>query len=237
MIDLAEIRKKGRKKKEKEEVAEPSKMKKKEAPGKKKPTKARSGKKTEASEPAPKPSTSKKERVEKKETTPASVPPPEPIPFEEIEESAPLPAEETEELVLDGNIEYCLTFSIRNERCAIAIEDILEIISILPITPVPNAPEEIKGIISLRGTVVPVTDLGMLLGHKDTAITEDSKIIVIKKEEEFVGFLVDRVSRTLPINLDKLEKPPVTGEHAGFLKGLYNYDKKIIMLLDGEKLT
>ncbi|HPR65380.1 MAG TPA: chemotaxis protein CheW [Thermoanaerobaculia bacterium] len=239
MIDLANIRKRSRKKKQEEEPGKPAL----DAPAEEKE------KKTKVAIPGRKRSV--KPKPSQPRTTEPGVEKPEPETEPEVIEETHSPSEEFfssstaedlkefQEMIPEESsdeIAYCLAFMIRREHCALPIEAILEIIPVLMITPVPNAPTHVMGIISLRGTVVPVIDLGMILGHKATKVTVDSKIIVLRKEEEYIGFIVDRVSRTLPIRLDTLEKPPVSGEKAGLLRGLYKHEKHIIMVMDEEKL-
>lgn len=132
-----------------------------------------------------------------------------------------------------------LLFTIAGEQYALAIERIVEIIPPRKATRVPNADETIVGIISLRGTIVSILDIRRRLGHPPLQTTgPDSRIIVVEHNGETAGFLVDRVSRVVRIDPEKIESHPVvsTNEQSVFIRGVFHHAQKLSIFLDLETL-
>lgn len=101
-----------------------------------------------------------------------------------------------------------LTFRVGDLNCGIEISYINEIISVQEITLVPHTHEYVKGIINLRGTVVPVIDMGMRFGGSEIEYTEQTCIIVLRMDEMIVGIIVDSVQDVLDIADEDIQDPP-----------------------------
>ena len=101
-----------------------------------------------------------------------------------------------------------LTFRVGDLGCGIEISYITEIISVQDITLVPHTHAYVKGIINLRGTVVPVIDMSMRFGGNAIEYTEQTCIIVLSMEEMIVGILVDGVQDVLDIADEDIQDPP-----------------------------
>jgi purine-binding chemotaxis protein CheW len=132
-----------------------------------------------------------------------------------------------------------LTFRIADEDYAVEIEQIVEIVPPRSATRVPNADESIIGIISLRGTIVTVLDLRRKLGHpSDTVQTADTRMIVVEHRGETAGFLVDRVSRVIKLDLKQLESAPVVSaaEQNDYLRGVFYVGTTLTILIDLERV-
>ncbi|PKN29699.1 MAG: chemotaxis protein CheW [Deltaproteobacteria bacterium HGW-Deltaproteobacteria-21] len=108
-----------------------------------------------------------------------------------------------------------LTFSLANEDYGIGILKIKEIIGMMPITKVPRCPEFVKGVINLRGKVIPVLDLRMRFGVDAAEYTERTCIVVVEVDSGsgniMVGLIVDSVSEVLNIKSDDIEETPSFG--------------------------
>lgn len=131
-----------------------------------------------------------------------------------------------------------LTFVINGEEYGIEIRHVTEIIGIQNITVVPDIPQYVKGVINLRGKVIPVMDvrLRFCMGARD--YDERTCIIVIKIEGQSVGMIVDRVSEVLDIPKDNIEPPPEVkkSESSRFIKGMGKMDDRVMMLLNEYQL-
>jgi len=103
-----------------------------------------------------------------------------------------------------------LTFLVGDVSYGIEISYIKEIISVQEITLVPHTHAYVKGIINLRGTVVPVIDMGMRFGGMEVVYTEQTCIIVLSMDEMIVGILVDGVQDVLNIDDENIQDPPKT---------------------------
>ncbi|MNI43763.1 Chemotaxis protein CheW [compost metagenome] len=91
--------------------------------------------------------------------------------------------------------EQYIELAVGAETCAIRIEEIHEIIKMLSITDIPFSRNEVKGVVNLRGKVVCVMSLRNLLGMSDEPYTRESRIIVVRYLDEFVGLIVDKVHK------------------------------------------
>ena len=105
-----------------------------------------------------------------------------------------------------------LTFLVGDVGYGIEISYVVEIISVQEITLVPHTHAYVKGIINLRGTVIPVIDMGMRFGHGEVVYTEKTCIIVLTLDDMSVGILVDGVQDVSNIDDDSIQDPPkITG--------------------------
>lgn len=147
-----------------------------------------------------------------------------------------IPAAEEEE---SGDLEL-LRFSLAGEEYAVDIEKIVEIVPPRGTTRVPNADPTIVGIMSLRGTIVTVFDLRRKLGHPPIDETErvDRRLIVVEREGETAGFLVDKVSRVVKLDPSEIENHPVVSaaEQSDYVGGVFQATDGLVILLDLEKI-
>jgi len=107
-----------------------------------------------------------------------------------------------------------LTFLVGDVGYGIEISYVVEIISVQEITLVPHTHSYVKGIINLRGTVVPVIDMGMRFGNGEVIYTEKTCIIVLSMDDMSVGILVDGVQDVSNIDDDSIQEPPKTTGNA-----------------------
>ena len=148
------------------------------------------------------------------------------------------------ELAVQGGEEQnqYLTFSLGGEMYAIGILHIKEIIEYGSLTTVPMMPEFIRGVINLRGAVVPVVDLSARFGRQSTEITRKTCIVIIEvqteEEKQDVGVVVDAVSEVLDIPLGEIESAPSFGAkiRADFIAGMGKVGGRFVIILDVDKV-
>ena len=135
-----------------------------------------------------------------------------------------------------------LTFTLRGEMFAIGILNIKEILEYGQLTGVPMMPEFIRGVINLRGSVVPVVDLAARFGGKRSEITKRSCIVIIEVNGEDgrqdIGVVVDAVSEVLEIPATEIEPPPAFGAkiRADFIQGMGKVDGKFVIILNVDRV-
>jgi purine-binding chemotaxis protein CheW len=135
-----------------------------------------------------------------------------------------------------------LTFLLGSEMFAIDILGIKEIIEYGSLTSVPMMPEFIRGVINLRGAVVPVVDLSARFGRAASAVTRRSCIVIIEAvnqgEAQDIGVLVDAVSEVLEIPAAEIEPAPSFGANirADFISGMGKVKDKFVIILDADRV-
>lgn len=130
-----------------------------------------------------------------------------------------------------------LTFSLADEFFAIDIMQVTEIVGIQPITVMPDLPSFLKGVINLRGVIIPVLDARDRFGKPCIDYNDRTCIIVVKVLGISFGIVVDAVSEVLSLGQQNIIPPPllVAGEE-NFVKSIGKKDNKIILILDFEKI-
>jgi purine-binding chemotaxis protein CheW len=145
------------------------------------------------------------------------------------------------EAVRDEEGQY-LTFSLGKEMFAIGILNIKEILEYGQLTTVPMMPEFIRGVINLRGAVVPVIDLGARFGGKQSDITKRTCIVIIEvttdEGHQDIGVVVDAVSEVLEIPDEEIEPAPTFGAkiRADFIAGMGKVNGKFVIILEVNKV-
>jgi purine-binding chemotaxis protein CheW len=175
---------------------------------------------------------SRKEEEQETEDTAAAPQPAEPELLEE-------PAEDIEKLrdesgtAAEGLTEL-LGFMLDDEEYALDILEIKEIIRLQTITPVPRTPDYLKGIITLRGVIVPVFDLRSRMGLKEAEHGPRTRIVVVYRGDEFAGMIVDSITQVMRVSVDRIEPPPPTigTVEAEFIKGVTRHQERLIILLN-----
>lgn len=131
-----------------------------------------------------------------------------------------------------------LSFSLANEEYGIGILKIKEIIGMMTITSIPQTPKFVKGVINLRGRVIPIVDLRLKFGMEPMDYTDRTCIIVVEIVGQSgtiqIGIVVDSVSEVLNIRADQIEKPPTFGASLStdFISGLAKMESGVKILLD-----
>jgi purine-binding chemotaxis protein CheW len=131
-----------------------------------------------------------------------------------------------------------LTFTLDENVYGIPIRFVMEIIGIQAITKVPETPDYIRGIINLRGKIVPLIDVRLKFGKEKIAYDERTCIVVVDVNTVFVGLIVDRVDDVLTIADDQIALPPANriGFENRYIEGIGKAEDRVQLLLNVEKL-
>ncbi len=135
-----------------------------------------------------------------------------------------------------------LTFTLADEEYGIGILKIKEIIGIMPVTTVPQTPDFVKGVINLRGKVIPVMDLRLRFGMTAINYTERTCIIVVEIKKSIrtiqIGIVVDSVSEVLNIKGDDIEDTPTFGTklNTDYILGMAKMEGGVKILLDIDRV-
>jgi purine-binding chemotaxis protein CheW len=131
-----------------------------------------------------------------------------------------------------------VSFNVGTEEFGVDISYVQEIIRIMQITKVPNAPEFVEGVINLRGRVIAVINLRYKLGLSKIDFDKNTRIIVVEVKGNTVGFIVDAVNEVLRIPSNITEAPPeiVSGIDSDFIKSVGKLEDRLLILIDLEKV-
>lgn len=138
--------------------------------------------------------------------------------------------------------EQYLTFFIRSEEYAVGILRVKEILEYETVTRVPGTPSHVRGVINLRGAVLPVVDLAAKFGHDETAATRTTCIVVVETRVDrdllAVGLLADAVSQVIELDSEQIEPPPSfgTGVRIDFLTGMGKLDGRLVLVLELDRV-
>lgn len=127
-----------------------------------------------------------------------------------------------------------VTFRLNQEYYGIDINNVENIEKVLPITRVPYSSPYVKGVVNLRGIIVPVVDLRIRFGLEPKAASDESRIIIINLDEMKIGMLVDSSSEVLQISEDDIDAAPNVKKDVDneFIKNIGKKNGRIIMLID-----
>ena len=131
-----------------------------------------------------------------------------------------------------------LTFFLGAEEYGLEILRVFEIIGMLSITPVPRTPAFIRGVVNLRGKVIPVVDLRLKFGMEPIRDTEETCIIVVQFRGAEMGIVVDRVSEVLTIPAAQIDEPPAFGPdiNTDYILGIGKTEGKVKLILDIQRV-
>lgn len=134
--------------------------------------------------------------------------------------------------------EHLATFFLAGEEYGVDVRLVQEIIRVSEITRVPKAPEFIKGVINLRGRIIPVVDLKRKLGLGEVEATRQARIVVVKLKERQIGLLVDGASQVLKVPVSAIEAAPeeVVEIDANYIRGVAKLETRLIILMDLQRV-
>ncbi len=127
-----------------------------------------------------------------------------------------------------------LTFFIDDEQYGLDISRIKEIIALMSITRIPKTPDFVKGVINLRGSIIPVIDIRLKFGMPAKEETVETAIVIYEIDSVSIGFIVDRVDDVFSIDTDTISAAPDFGTSIDttFISGIAEIEEGIIMILD-----
>jgi purine-binding chemotaxis protein CheW len=130
------------------------------------------------------------------------------------------------------------TFFLGKEQFAVPVEDVQEVLLSQPLTPVPLAPQQIVGLLNLRGAIMPALDLRVRLGFAPKERSQDEKLLVLKTSEGLISVVVDDIGDVFELTGDGWRPTPDTLEatHRAFVFGLYPMDGQMVLGLKVDTL-
>jgi len=141
-----------------------------------------------------------------------------------------------------SEVKSYLTFKLGEEQFGVHVSQVLNILEMTSITKVPKSPFYVKGVINLRGQVLPIIDARLKFGMEETEYTNNTCIIVMDLEMEGetinIGTIVDGVLSVVEINESQVEPPPSIGSRfkSGFIYGMAKVEEEFVMLVDMQKV-
>ncbi|MFH1672820.1 MAG: chemotaxis protein CheW [Pseudomonadota bacterium] len=131
-----------------------------------------------------------------------------------------------------------VTFHVGEALCGMDILQVKEINKQLEITPVPQAPTYVLGVLNLRGKIATVIDLARKMGLSATDLTKECRNIMVSSENEDIGLLVDRIGDALLAERDEIEPPPanIGGVQGRFFEGVFKAKNRLIGILKLEEV-
>lgn len=133
---------------------------------------------------------------------------------------------------------HLVTFDLDGESYAVPIAMVREVVRVADITRVPNAPPHIRGVMNLRGRILPVVELRTRIGLAPLEVTPAARVIVAEVRGRFLGYLVDRVTKVARIGEGSVAQPPdevVTGSGEA-ITGIARKGERLLLLLELERV-
>lgn len=135
-----------------------------------------------------------------------------------------------------------LTFTLDGELYAVEVVKVREVLEVKPVTKIPRMPDYMKGVINIRGSVVPVLSLRLKFGMEEVEYTKDTCIVVMDiasgEGNVTIGCLADSVQEVIDLDPDQIEPPPRIGTRvdASIIKGMGKRDEEFLIILDTDKV-
>lgn len=142
---------------------------------------------------------------------------------------------ETDTSEMDGKY---LTFWTDKQLFGVPIAHVVQIIGMQAITEIPDFPSYAKGIINLRGSIIPLIDIRLRLGKEESQYNERTCIIVTNMDENDIGFIVDEVDSVVTIADDLIAPPPqISGSAGSYITGVGTAESGVVLLIDARKIV
>ncbi|NLD19679.1 MAG: purine-binding chemotaxis protein CheW [Clostridiales bacterium] len=130
-----------------------------------------------------------------------------------------------------------LTFFTAQQLFGIPLMDIVQIIEMQEITPIPGFPHYAKGMIEFQGSIIPLVDMRLRMGKVEADYNERTCIIVASIQKKNIGFIVDEVDEVISIAEDAIVSPPqMSGDGINYLRGIAKLKSQIALLIDTRKI-
>ncbi|MDR0746990.1 MAG: chemotaxis protein CheW [Helicobacteraceae bacterium] len=137
-----------------------------------------------------------------------------------------------------NNTERFLTFYLGSECYGVNIAAVKEIIALMKTTHIPKSPPYLKGVMNLRGAIIPVVDLRARFGMEAVEATMHTAIVIIRIKEDNIGFVVDHVEEVCNATAEQISEPTSFGSdvNASYIKKMIRTEKQVIMVMDLENI-
>ena len=144
----------------------------------------------------------------------------------------------TRTALLGEEVDQLISFGVESENYGVNIQSVKEVIKIREITRLPKAPSFVKGVINLRGDVIPIVDFRDKFGLEHREYTDITRVIVVEVDKKSIGIVVDSVSHVIRMSQDEITPPPpMIGTIAEeYLLGIGKKGEDLIILIDIEKI-
>lgn len=131
-----------------------------------------------------------------------------------------------------------IVFKLENEEYALPVEHVGAIERMQPITRIPETADFVKGVINLRGVIIPVIDLRLRFGLEEAELTNDNRIIIVHLKDYEVGLVVDAANDVIDIPKNIIEAPPevIGSVDIDYIQGVAKVENRLFVLLDLEKV-
>lgn len=128
-------------------------------------------------------------------------------------------------------------FALDREMYGLPIDCVQEILRVARITRVPDAPANVRGLMNVRGRLLPIVEIRTILGLPPCELEKDARVMMVEARGRVLGLLVDQVSYVLSVPRDSLEAPPreVFGERADCIRGVATQGEELVVVLDLER--
>ena len=145
---------------------------------------------------------------------------------------------QSQKTLLGTDVDQLITFIVEKENYGVNIQEVKEVIKIREITKLPKAPSFVKGVINLRGDVIPIIDFRDKFGLEQMEYTDMTRVIVVEVDNKSIGVVVDSVSHVIRISHDEITPPPpmIGGIAEEYLIGIGKIGEDLIILIDIEKI-
>jgi purine-binding chemotaxis protein CheW len=139
-----------------------------------------------------------------------------------------------EDRVVAEATEHLTTFFLDHEEYGVDVRLVQEIRRVTEVTQVPRAPDFIKGVMNLRGRIIPVVDLKLRLALGEVVPTRASRIVVVKLADRLIGLVVDGASKVMKVPVSAIEAPPeeVVAKGGTYIRGVAKLENRLIILID-----
>ncbi len=141
-----------------------------------------------------------------------------------------------EDIKTESNEIQVVAFKLRKEEYGFSILNVKEIRGLTDITRVPFAPDFVKGVINLRGSVLPVIDLKKRLGLQPMEYTDSTRILIVQSDGIDVGMIVDAVTEVLAIDAANIDSVKQSDSESRFLTGVGKIDDRLIIMLSLDEI-
>lgn len=139
---------------------------------------------------------------------------------------------------VQSKTQQLVAFNLANEEYGVGITQVQEIVRLPDITRIPGMPDFIEGVINLRGKIIPIIDLRKRFSLGNKAMDDKSRIVVANTLGHVIGLIVDNVSEVVNLSGEQIEPipPTIATIDAEYLAGVGKLDKRLVILLNLEKL-
>lgn len=146
---------------------------------------------------------------------------------------AEIPRKGASEMSLSTQTSKIVMVSNGEEEFGLPIQYVASIERVMDITPMPEMPQEVSGVIHLRGNVIPVIDFGQLIGNQKSLMTDSSRIVVLQNETEYLGLLTEAATDVIDIDTAAIQTPgSFTQKEDSLIQGVAKHNDRLIIVLN-----